>query len=96
MALPSLWIANREEVPVGYAARSVVMDIQFKFFSDRDPAHLNLIAVAAIADSATDQRASDRFDANGEEIDVMLAEHEPITKDWMDRLVPGICKRREM
>jgi hypothetical protein len=36
--------------------------------------------MAAIADS-TDQAASDRFDSNGEEIDVMLAEHEPITKD---------------
>jgi hypothetical protein len=26
----------------------------------------------------------------------MLAEHEPITKDWTDRLVPAICKLREM
>ncbi|KWS27002.1 DUF5677 domain-containing protein [Pseudomonas syringae] len=97
-------ILNRflvEQSPLNNAEKEEFFDeqwaekISFAFYLATHSVMFYCVAASHIADRAEDQAASDRFDAIGEEIQVMLAEHEDVTKTCIDRLAPGMSQLRE-
>ncbi|MCD5972013.1 DUF5677 domain-containing protein [Pseudomonas quasicaspiana] len=69
--------------------------ISFAFYLATHSVMFYCVAASHIADRAEDQAAADRFDVIGEEIQVMLAEHEQVTKECIERLAPEMSLLRE-
>ncbi|NMZ33981.1 DUF5677 domain-containing protein [Pseudomonas proteolytica] len=69
--------------------------ISFAFYLATHSVMFYCVAASHIAVRAEDKTASDRLVTIGEEIQAMLAEHEAVTKDCIDRLAPGMNQLRE-
>ncbi|TWD43616.1 DUF5677 domain-containing protein [Pseudomonas sp. SJZ131] len=69
--------------------------ISFAFYLATHSVMFYCVAASHIAERAEDKTASDRFVAIGYEIQSMLAEHEAVTKNCIDRLAPGMSQLRD-
>ncbi|MEE5055684.1 DUF5677 domain-containing protein [Pseudomonas alliivorans] len=69
--------------------------ISFAFYLTTHAILFFCAAASHIAERAEDKAAAAKFEAIGETIQIMIAEHERVTTDCIERLAPGMNQLRE-